>query len=99
MLTGLLGVAVLPAAIAAAEVLGRIELIEAGFAVPVAAVLAVAALLLARGARRRTERTLGRVGGRRTTWLGRALGLLALAVAASGAVALATYEVLGRLAE
>ena len=46
--------------------------IHAGFAVPVAAVLAIAAhSSCSRRARRRLERTLGRAGGRRTARVGR----------------------------
>jgi hypothetical protein len=99
VLLGLVAVAALPAAIATAEVLERIDLLKAGYAVPVAGVLAIGTLLLARAARRRFERTLGRVGGRRTARVGKALGLLALALAASGTVALATYAVLRHVAE
>ena len=91
--------ATIPAAVAAAEVLERIQLLQAGAAVPVAGVLAVLTLVLARSARKRVERTLGRARGRRTAWIGRALGLLAVALAASGTVALVTYVLLGRLAE
>jgi len=99
VLLGLLAVAALPAALATAEVLERIDLLTAGFAVPVAGVLAIATLLFARAGRLRFERTLGRVGGRRTAGLGKALGLLGLALAASGTVALATYAVLLHIAE
>ena len=99
VLVGLVAVAALPAAIAAAEWLDRFDLINAGYAVPVAGVLAIATLLLARRGRRRCERTLGRVGGRRTARLGKVLGLLALGLAASGAIALATYVILRHLAE
>jgi hypothetical protein len=99
VLVGLVAVAALPAAIAAAEVLERIDLLNAGYAVPVAGVLAIATLLLARAGRLRFERTLGRVGGRRTARVGKALGLLALALAASGTVALVTYAVLRHVAE
>jgi hypothetical protein len=99
VLAGLLAVAALPAAIAAAERLERFELLDAAAAVPVAFVLAVVALWLARGARRRVERTLGRVGGRRTAFVGKALGVLGLGLACSGAIAGAFYAFLERLAE
>jgi hypothetical protein len=99
VLAGLLAVAAVPAAIAAAEALGRIELLDAAAAVPVAFVLAVAALVLARGARQRVERTLGRAGGRRTAFVGKALGLLGLGLALSGTIAVGFYAFLERLAE
>jgi hypothetical protein len=99
VLVGLLAIAVVPGAIVAAEVLQRFELLDAGFAIPIAFVLSIAALLLARGARQRVERTLGRVGGRRLAFLGKALGLLALALACSAAIAVASYFALERFAE
>jgi hypothetical protein len=99
VLVGLLAVAALPAAIAAAEVLEGFELLDAAVAIPVGLVLAIVALVLARGARRRFERTLGRVGGRRTALLGKALGLLGLGLALAGAIAVGFYEVLERASE
>jgi hypothetical protein len=96
VLLGLFAVAVLPAAIGAAEVLGRFELLDAALAIPAGLALAVAALLLARSARRRSERTLGRVGGRRTAILGKALGLLGLGLALAGAIAVGFYQFLER---
>ena len=65
-------------------------------AVPVAAVGGIVAVWLARAARRRTERTLGRIGGERTAAAGRLLGILAMCLATSGVVALAFYWVLQR---
>jgi hypothetical protein len=99
VLVGLLGLAALPAAIALAEVSERVELLHATAAIPVAALFGLGALLLGRSARRRIDLTIGRVGGRRTAWTGRVLGGLALAAASSAAVAVATYVVLGRLAD
>jgi hypothetical protein len=99
VLLGLLAVAALPAAIAATELLERFDLLDAAAAIPVAFVLAVAALVLARSARRRFERTLGRVGGRRTAFVGKGLGLLALGLAFSGAIAVGFYAVLERIGE
>jgi hypothetical protein len=96
LIVGLLAVAVLPAAIAIAEREERFELLEAGYAVPAALVLGLAALLLARRARLRVERTLGRVGGLRLARVGRALGVLAIMLGLSGAISVGVYLVLTR---
>jgi hypothetical protein len=96
LIVGLLSVAVLPAAIVVAEREERFELLEAGYAVPAALVLGLAAVLLARGARLRVERTLGRVGGLRLARAGRILGVLGIMLGLSGAIALGVYVVLTR---
>ncbi|MBA3330580.1 MAG: hypothetical protein H0T39_06845 [Actinobacteria bacterium] len=93
---GFVAAVVLPATVAVAEGTDLLELLQAGLAVPVAAFAGLVAVLLARGARSRVKRTLGRVGGERTARAGRALGLLGLALAASGAIALAYYAYLTR---
>ena len=99
MLVGLLAVAAVPAAVAVAERTELFQLIEAGYAVPFAAVGGIAALLLGRGARRRIERTIGRVGGAARARIGRLLGTIALCIAASGAIALGFYWFLDRFSE
>ena len=96
VLVGLLAVAVLPAGIAVAELRPEVELLDAAFAIPLAALGAVGTLWLARRARRRSDRTLGRVGGRRTATAGRVLGVIALCLSISGAIAVATYYALDR---
>ena len=96
MLLGLLAAAVLPAAVAAAELRDEIDLIDAGAAVPVAFVLGVLAIWLGRRGRRRFDRTIGRVGGASVANAGRWLGILAVCLAISGAIALGFYELLLR---
>jgi hypothetical protein len=96
---GFLATAVVPGAVATAEVLEAVELLDAAASVPLAAVLGILALWLARGARIRSERTLGRVGGTGSARAGRILGALGLCIAASGAIALVTYYALSRFAE
>ena len=56
----------------------------------------VAAIVLARKARRLVQRTIGRVGGERSARIGGALGVLGLCIAASATIAVALYEVLIR---
>jgi len=93
---GLASVAAVPAAVVYTR-REDVDLIQAGWAVPAAALLGFVAVLLARGARRRTERTIGRVGGVGATRLGRLLGVLGIYVALVGAVALGVYEILNQL--
>jgi UDP-N-acetylmuramyl pentapeptide phosphotransferase/UDP-N-acetylglucosamine-1-phosphate transferase len=66
------------------------DLIDAWIAIPVAVAFGVLALVLARRGRRRAARTVSRRGDR---WarVGRALGALALALAAASGIALAFY--------
>jgi hypothetical protein len=96
VVVGLLSVATVPAAIAVTHY-RDIELLHAGWAAIPAFLLGVAALLLARGASRRTERTIGRVGGRRVTRLGRFLGALGVYLALAAALSVGVYELLNRL--
>jgi hypothetical protein len=97
VLLGLLAAAALPATIAAAEVWHLLRLIEASAAIPVSLLAGIAAILLARGARERVRRTIGRVGGERLAAIGRALGALGVALALSGTIAIGFYYVLQRL--
>jgi hypothetical protein len=99
LLVGLLSAATMPAAIVATRYSGSYELLHAGFAIPVAVVLGALAVWLARGALRHDDARLGRAGGRRTARLGRALGVLGIALGATGLVALAVYGLLTYLGE
>jgi hypothetical protein len=94
VLVGVLAVATMPAAVVASRAFEGYRLLDAGYAIPVGAALGVAAVALARRARLRIERTLGRAGGARTAVTGRLLGLLGFCLATSGAIAVATYAVL-----
>jgi hypothetical protein len=68
-----------------------VKLLQASAGIPVAAVLGVAALLLARRAFKRADRTLGRAGGEGAARAGRFLGVLGLCIACSGGIAVAFY--------
>ena len=94
VLVGLLGVAVLPAAVAYADWSGRFELIWSGVAVPVALVLGAAAIALARRGERRARMTLSRRSGSARALIGRVLGTVAALLAGTGATALAVYAIL-----
>jgi hypothetical protein len=90
----LLGLAVPIVGYVAARQLQRVTIVEATEATCGSAVLGAAALVLARRARWLTERTLGRVGGQRTTRAGRLLGLLSLCVGLTAGLALGFYALL-----
>jgi hypothetical protein len=92
---GLLSLATLPAAVFVARDRDDLTLVEAGVAaVPVAAVLGLLGLWLARRARRRADRTLDRVGGRGAARVGKLMGGLGLYLAATAALALGVYALL-----
>lgn len=96
---GLLSAATMPVAIVATRYSESYELLHAGFAIPLAVALGIVAIWLARGALRHDDARLGRAGGRGAARLGRALGVLGIALAATGLVALAVYGLLTYLGE
>ncbi len=96
---GLLSAATMPVAIVATRYSGRYELLHAGFAIPVAVALGILAIGLARGALRHDDARLGRAGGRGAARVGWALGVLGIALASTGLVALAVYGLLTYLGE
>ena len=98
VVVGLVSVAALPAAIAYTHY-EDVKLIEAAWAIVPGIVLGFVAVALGRAARRRTERTIGRVGGARIARLGRFLGGLGIYIALAGAISVGVYELLNRLSE
>jgi len=93
LLTGLASVATLPLAIYGTRFSGSYDLLHAGFAIPVVAGFALAALVLARRARHRASLTLSaRSPGMATA--GRVLGIVGLCIAAAALVALGVYGLL-----
>ena len=96
---GILATATMPVAIAATRYSASYELVHASFAIPLAILLGVVAIRLGRGALRHDDVRLGRAGGRRAARVGRALGVLGLALAATALVALAVYGLLTYLGE
>jgi hypothetical protein len=99
VIVGLLAVATMPVAILATRYSESYELLHAGFAIPVAVLLGGLAIGLARSALRLDDMRLGRAGGRRTARLGRALGVLGIALGATALVAVAVYGILTYLGE
>lgn len=88
---GLLGVLVLPVAVFLTRFWDAYTLVHSGLAVPLAALLGVATLLRLRSTRPRISLHATPDRGRRVA---RWLGVGALALAASGTLALAVYGVL-----
>jgi hypothetical protein len=84
----------IPAAVIGTRYSASYELLQAGFAIPLAVVLGIAAVILARRARALDRATLGRTGGSRAARLGRFLGILGLCIASSATIALAVYALL-----
>ncbi len=70
------------------------ELLDAAFAIPVAAGLGVAAIALARSARRRSALSLRRVGGGGVARAGRVLGIAGVCIALAALVSVAVYGLL-----
>ena len=68
--------------------------LDAAWAIPVAAVLAVASLMLERGARRRASRTLEQSGGSRRLIAARMLAITGICLALSSALSVGIYEFL-----
>jgi hypothetical protein len=91
VLLGLLSLTAIPVAAAITSSRDDLRLVHAGFSVPVAAALAISAILLSRRARRRLERTLGRAGGAKTARAGQILGWLAFYVAVIASISLGVY--------
>jgi hypothetical protein len=93
LILGLLSVLVIPVAIVVTEQHGDLRLLHAGVAVPVAFVLGVVGIRLAKRARRRLERTLGRAGGAVPARLGRVFSWIGVYFALIGAISLGVYAI------
>lgn len=96
-LFGLLAVAAIPVAIELTRKVPGADLLDAAWAIPVAAVCAVVSLLFARGARGEIARTLGPVGGAGWISAGRILAVAGICVMLSASIAVGLYELLLRL--
>jgi hypothetical protein len=94
LITALLALAVLVGAAAAARLMSQVGLIEAVPAVPLALVLALVSVLLARRVRFDQQRALARMPGAGLAAVARGLGTLALIVAVTAALSLAVFAVL-----
>lgn len=87
----------LPAAVVVARQTSGVKLLDAAWAIPVAALCGAAALLFVRGAHGRIRWTLERAGGRGRARAALVLGVAAICLALSAAIAVGFYELLLRL--
>jgi hypothetical protein len=81
----------MPVAVIGTRYSAGYRLPDAGYAIPVGVVVGVAALLLARSARQRNDRALGRLGGESAVRWGRAFGAFGIWLALTALVALGVY--------
>ena len=97
VVVGILAVLAMPGAVVLARETAGVELLSAAWAVPIAALLGIAALLLARGARGRIRWSLERAGGSGRVRAALILGVAGICLALSSAIAVGVYELLLRL--
>ena len=97
LLLGLLAAVVIPVAIELTRKIPGAALLDAVWAIPVAAVAATLSLLFARGARGAIARTLEPVGGATCIRLGRILAAAGICITLSASIAVGLYELLLRL--
>jgi hypothetical protein len=94
---GLAAALAVPAAVVLARQTVGVGLLDAAWAIPVAAICGLAALLFVRGARGRIRWTLERAGGTGRIRLGRILAVAGICAALSASIAVGFYELLLRL--
>ena len=91
---GLTSVLAIPLAVYTTRFSGAYELLDAGWAIPVAVLLGIVAIALARRSRMRSAVSLSSVRGPTVAGAGRLLGILGLCIAAAALVSLGVYGVL-----
>jgi hypothetical protein len=96
-LFGLLAAAAIPVAVELTRKIPGAALLDAVWAIPVAAIAATLSLLFARGARGAIARTLEPVGGAGCIRLGRILAAAGICITLSASIAVGLYELLLRL--
>jgi hypothetical protein len=96
-LFGALAAVVIPAAIELTRKIPGAALLDAVWAIPVAAGAATVSLLFARGARGAIARTLERTGGSGLIRLARILAVTGICFTLSASIAVGLYELLLRL--
>jgi hypothetical protein len=94
LLFGLVAALAVPVAIELTRKKTGAVLLDAAWAIPVAAVAAVAALMLERGGRRVLNRTLGQASGARRLMAARVLAVAGICIVLSSSLAVGIYEFL-----
>jgi hypothetical protein len=97
LICGFLAAVVIPVAIELTRKIPGAALLDAAWAIPVAAVAATASLLFARGARGAIARTLEQAGGSMRLRVGRILAVTGICLTLSASLAVGLYELLLRL--
>jgi hypothetical protein len=87
-----IGIAAIPAAVAYSRYSARFSLLDAAYAIPVAALAALASVLAARGTKGHVQ-----FGSRRGVRLAWVLAVLAVCLTLSASIAIGFYELLLRL--
>jgi len=96
-LFGVVAAAAIPVGIELTRKIPGAALLDAVWAIPIAALAATASLLFARGARGSIVRTLGRAGGAGWIRLARILAVAGICLTLSASIAVGLYELLLRL--
>jgi hypothetical protein len=94
MAFGLVSLATMPLAILGTRYSSSYRLLDAGFAIPFGLAVGIASLSLARSARGRNERALGRLGGETAIRWGRILATVGICLALTALISVAVYEFL-----
>jgi hypothetical protein len=81
----------MPIAILATRYSSGYRLPDAGYGIPIGVLVGFGAVLLARSARARNDRALGRRGGESAIRWGRALGTFGICVAITALISLGVY--------
>jgi len=99
VVVGVAAVAAVPLTVAASRYFTEITLVRSCTSAIMAAALGLVAIVLARRGRETVQRTLGRSGGEGAARAGKALGVVALWIAATTGLALAFYALLTLFAD
>lgn len=91
---GAASIATMPLAVYLTRFSDAYDLFDAAFAIPLGGALGVAAIVLARRARRLSELRLGRAGGGGVALAGRLLGIVGVCIALAALVSVAVYGLL-----
>ncbi len=94
MVVGALAAVAVPVGVFFSRWVSGVGLLDASLAIPVAVVLGVAAIVLGRRSRREVAWTLGRMGGLGWARAGAMLGVVAICLAVTAALALGFYGLL-----
>ena len=93
-LFGILSVLTMPVAVAVAQRVRTVALVDAAWGIPVGLAFGLLALATANLARTRIQRTVGRAGGEGRARTARVLGTIGICLAVTAAISVGFYELL-----